>query len=159
MTKNTLSSSFACFCNPKRCMRVHCLVLKNNPDWHESFFEDDIQLQIQVPPQLKKMKNYSIIVTFLLVQSDSSKRVSSKHCSQNIVFISGVVFYWCCKEVTLFRVLYIKFTPFENEVFAIYILRVESFKYTGVDPKGIYPLQYLTRRMAYVIIPPHIVKS
>ena len=55
--------------------------------------------------------------------------------------------------------LYIITDPFENEVFAIYILRVESFKYTGVDPeRDLYPFQYLTRGMAYVIIPPYCEK-
>ena len=49
MTKNTrFFSNFARFCTPKRCTRVHCLVLKNNPNY--IFFEDDIQLQIQVSP-------------------------------------------------------------------------------------------------------------
>ena len=31
--KHTLFSNFARFCTPKRCMRVHCLVLKNNPNY------------------------------------------------------------------------------------------------------------------------------
>ena len=51
MTKNTpFFSNFARFCSPKQCTRVHCLVLKNNPNYI-FFFEDDIQLQIQVPLQ------------------------------------------------------------------------------------------------------------
>ena len=33
MTKTTLFSNFACFCTPKRCTHVHCLVLKNNPNY------------------------------------------------------------------------------------------------------------------------------
>ena len=31
--KHTLFSIFARFCPPKRCKRVHCLVLKNNPNY------------------------------------------------------------------------------------------------------------------------------
>ena len=53
MTKNTpFSTNFVRFCILKRCARVHCLVLKNNPNNVIFFFfyEDDIQLQIQVPP-------------------------------------------------------------------------------------------------------------
>ena len=52
--KHTLFFQFCMFCTPKRCMRVHCLVLKNNPNYVFFFFfffyEDDIQLQIQVAP-------------------------------------------------------------------------------------------------------------
>ena len=40
--------NFARFCIPKRCTRVHCLVLKNNPNYVNFFYADDIQLQIQV---------------------------------------------------------------------------------------------------------------
>ena len=29
---------FASFCTPKRCTRVHCLVLKNNPNYVKGFF-------------------------------------------------------------------------------------------------------------------------
>ena len=35
--------NFARFCTPKWCTRVHCLVLKNNPNY-VNFYEDDIQL-------------------------------------------------------------------------------------------------------------------
>ena len=41
------------FFTPKWCTHVHCLVLKNNPNdviFFIFFYEDDIQLQIQVPP-------------------------------------------------------------------------------------------------------------
>ena len=31
--KHTLFSNFARFCTPKRCTHVHCLVLKNNPNY------------------------------------------------------------------------------------------------------------------------------
>ena len=31
--KHTLFSNFTRFCTPKRCTRVHCLVLKNNPNY------------------------------------------------------------------------------------------------------------------------------
>ena len=31
--KHTLFSNFAHFCTPKRCTRVQCLVLKNNPNY------------------------------------------------------------------------------------------------------------------------------
>ena len=54
MTKNTpfFFSNFARFCTPKRCTRVHCLVLKNNPNYVIFFYEDEIQLQIQVAPRI-----------------------------------------------------------------------------------------------------------
>ena len=48
--KHTLFSNFARFCTPKRCTRVHCLVLKNNPNYVNFFNQVYIQLQIQVPP-------------------------------------------------------------------------------------------------------------
>ena len=54
MTKNT---PFFQFCTPKRCSCVHCLVLKNNPNYVNFFNEDDIQLQIQVPPPAKVKRN------------------------------------------------------------------------------------------------------
>ena len=44
--KPTIFSNFARFCTPKRCTRVYCLVLKNNPNY--MIFFNDIQLQIQV---------------------------------------------------------------------------------------------------------------
>ena len=47
--KHTLFSNFACFWTPKWCTHVHSLVLKNNPNY-VNFYEDDIQLQIQVTP-------------------------------------------------------------------------------------------------------------
>ena len=51
MAKNTpFFSNFARFCTPKRCTRVHCLVLKTTLMTRFFFDEDDIQLQIQVPP-------------------------------------------------------------------------------------------------------------
>ena len=42
---------FCTFCTPKQCMCVHCLVLKNNPNYVNFFYEDDIQLHIQVYSQ------------------------------------------------------------------------------------------------------------
>ena len=35
--KHTLFSNFACFCTPKGCMRVQCLILKNNPNYVNFF--------------------------------------------------------------------------------------------------------------------------
>ena len=43
-------SNFGHFCTLKWCMCVHCLVLKNNANFVNFSYEDDIQLQIQVPP-------------------------------------------------------------------------------------------------------------
>ena len=51
MTKNTPFCNFACFCTPNRCTRVHCLVLKNDPNYVNFFYADDIQLKIQVAPR------------------------------------------------------------------------------------------------------------
>ena len=47
--KHILFSNFTRFCTPKRCMRVHCQAGKTTLiTWF--FYEDDIQLQIQVAP-------------------------------------------------------------------------------------------------------------
>ena len=35
--KHTVFSNFACFCTPKRCTCVHCLVLKHNPNYVNFF--------------------------------------------------------------------------------------------------------------------------
>ena len=48
MTKNTLFFfKFACFCTNKRCTRIHCLVLKNNPNYVIFF-------KVPPPPDLNK---------------------------------------------------------------------------------------------------------
>ena len=46
---HTPFSNFARFCTPKQCMRVHCLVLKNNPNY-VNFFSRMISNFIQVAP-------------------------------------------------------------------------------------------------------------
>ena len=51
MTKNTpFFSNFARFCTPKRCTRVQCLVLKNNPNYVNFWTSLIPPLTIQVPP-------------------------------------------------------------------------------------------------------------
>ena len=47
MTQNILFSNFARFCTPERCTRVHCLVLKNNPEFLD---EPDTPLTFECPP-------------------------------------------------------------------------------------------------------------
>ena len=48
---------FACFCTPKRCTRVHCLVLKNNSNyvnfWRSLIPPPDIQ--VPPPPRWKEV--------------------------------------------------------------------------------------------------------
>ena len=48
--KTHLFFNFARFCTPKRCMRVQCLVLKNNPNLREFLDEPDTPLDIRVAP-------------------------------------------------------------------------------------------------------------
>ena len=51
MTKNTpFFSNFARFCTPKRCTRVQCLVLRNNPNYVNFLDEPDTPLDIRVAP-------------------------------------------------------------------------------------------------------------
>ena len=52
--------NFPRFCTPKRCTRVHCLVLKNDPNY-VTFYEDDIQLQIKVPPLRAVTFSYKVV--------------------------------------------------------------------------------------------------
>ena len=47
----TLFFNLACFWYPKRCTRVHHLVLKNDPNYVNFFYVDDIHLEIQVAPR------------------------------------------------------------------------------------------------------------
>ena len=59
MTKHTRPFFFPILhvfaCTPKRCKRVHCLVLKNNSNYVNIFYEDDTQLQIKVAPPVVKV--------------------------------------------------------------------------------------------------------
>ena len=48
--KHTLFSNFARFCTPKRCTRVHCLVLKNNPNYVNFFTRMISNLKYKWPP-------------------------------------------------------------------------------------------------------------
>ena len=48
--KHTLFSNFARFCTPKRCTRVQCLVLKNNPNYVNFWTSLIPSLTIQVAP-------------------------------------------------------------------------------------------------------------
>ena len=72
--KHTLFSNFARFCTPKRCTCIHCLVLKNNTNYVNFFYEDDIQLQIQVAPpgmhlthKVHKLCKRSLVITLTLM--------------------------------------------------------------------------------------------
>ena len=49
--KHTLFSNFACFCTPKRCTRVQCLVLKNNPNYMNFWTSLIPPLTFECPPQ------------------------------------------------------------------------------------------------------------
>ena len=48
--KHTLFSNFAGFCTPKRCTRVHCLVLKNNPNYVNFFTRMISNFRYKWPP-------------------------------------------------------------------------------------------------------------
>ena len=50
MTKNTFFSNFACFCTPKRCTHVQCLVLKNNPNYVNFWTSLIFPLTFECPP-------------------------------------------------------------------------------------------------------------
>ena len=68
MTKNTLFFPILHIFAPLndiRGTRVHCLVLKNNPNYVNFFYEDDIQLQIQVlPPPAFYDRNFLSHITY-----------------------------------------------------------------------------------------------
>ena len=48
--KHTFFPNFARFCTPKRCTRVHCLVLKNNPNYVNFWTSLIPLLTFQCPP-------------------------------------------------------------------------------------------------------------
>ena len=48
--KHTLFSNFARFCTPKRCTRVHCPVLKNNPNYVNFFTRMISNFKYKWPP-------------------------------------------------------------------------------------------------------------
>ena len=58
--KHTLFSNFARFCTPKRCTRIHCLVLKNNPNYVNFFTRMISNFKYKWPPG-----NY-IFLTFVV---------------------------------------------------------------------------------------------
>ena len=49
--KHTLFSNFARFCTPKRCTRVQCLVLKNNPNYVNFWTSLIPPLTFECPPE------------------------------------------------------------------------------------------------------------
>ena len=65
--KHTISSNFAHFCTPKRCKRVHCLVLKNNPNYVIFFLWGWYPtLNTSAPPALGTcMKQYGILLALM----------------------------------------------------------------------------------------------
>ena len=50
MTKTHPFSNFACFCTPKWCTRVQCLVLKNNPNYVNFFTRMISTFEYKWPP-------------------------------------------------------------------------------------------------------------
>ena len=60
--KNTLFPNFARFCTPKRCTRVQCLVLKNNPNYVKFLDEPDTLLDIRVAPR-ECIAHYSLCLS------------------------------------------------------------------------------------------------
>ena len=49
--KHTLFSNFTRFCTPKRCTRVHCFVLKNNPNYVNFFTRMISNFRYKWPPR------------------------------------------------------------------------------------------------------------
>ena len=56
--KHTLFSNFARFCTPKRCTCVHCLVLKNNPNYVN--FSESLSLSLSLPHSLSISPSLSL---------------------------------------------------------------------------------------------------
>ena len=54
----TLLSNFACFCTPKRCTCIHCLVPKNNPNYVNLFTR--MNFRYKCPPG--KMQRLTFII-------------------------------------------------------------------------------------------------
>ena len=56
--KHTLFSNFARFCTPKRCTRIQCLVLKNNPNYVNFWMSLIPPLTFECPPPRAKLPSY-----------------------------------------------------------------------------------------------------
>ena len=56
--KHTLFSNFERFCTPKRCTRVHCLVLKNNPNYVNFFTLMISNLEYKWPPRVDPVPDF-----------------------------------------------------------------------------------------------------
>ena len=63
--KHTLFSNFACFCTPKRCTRVHCLVLKNNPNYVNYFTRMISNFKYKFSPPLGSDFSDFVAISFL----------------------------------------------------------------------------------------------
>ena len=84
MTKNTpFFSNFASFCTPKRCTRLHCLVLKNNPNNMNFFTMMISNFKNKCPPPSGKCQ----IVQFLRSKNDK-KVINSSTKLQSSLLIS-----------------------------------------------------------------------
>ena len=57
---------FCMFCTPKRCMRIHCLVLKNNP-YYVNFWTSQITpLTFECPPLGPVFSNLTLVTLWCL---------------------------------------------------------------------------------------------
>ena len=63
-------SNFARFCTPKRCTRVHCLVLKNNPNYVNFFTRMISNFKYKCPPPGQRLcDDYQCLTLAILVTS------------------------------------------------------------------------------------------
>ena len=63
--KHTLFSNFGRFCTPKRCTRVHCLVLKNNPNYVFRFTRMISTLKYKPPPLYSWLLHHAMVAADL----------------------------------------------------------------------------------------------
>ena len=89
MTKNTpFFSNFARFCTPKWCTRVHCLVLKNSPNYVNFWTNLIPPLTFECPPQLQKYA--SVLINDSCKQSFLSiKMIFSVQRNNNAIWSFG----------------------------------------------------------------------
>ena len=98
--KHTLFSNFARFCTPKRCTRVHCLVLKNNPNYVNFFTRMISNFRYKWPPQ--ELPNLCGIFTKLKPKPEN-------------LFVSIIDIVLLCHHVVLYfsytKIVYVFLVP------------------------------------------------
>ena len=111
MTKNIpFFSNFARFCTPIRCTRVHCLVLKNNPNYVFFFFFFFFlrgwypTSNTLVPPPGKKLVGLMVIILLYCIHRRISRGIMGIYAMDamgnhpNVVIINAhyqKLCWWC----------------------------------------------------------------